>query len=308
MKIFLITTGIFFLLGVAFFLSVFGQMIFVAEITDRKAKKDKDCHLLLEGVRVTELEHKMPPLDYEFRPGTGAMPPAAKALLSPENKIAEGQRFFDSDPSQPVLWLKTAGSLADKIFLKNDVYGVDEDDAVAEGDSINEKQLGVKIASFDNPPLGVLRHIGALNHQYFLLIGDHHDSPYADAKLWLVDHTTYKQILLSEDPYYSFSRPPKIFKPEGLDGEVLVYYVGSLDWGFGGNSSRPQYSVVRLFSDAYPQGIDLVKFAFKAGTIVEVEFRDKALILTGDPTVPLTKDRLPPRLWQVDLPAGIVPI
>src|SRR5690606_25441905 len=141
-----------------------------------------------------------------------------------------------------------------------------------EGDGVNERPLGEKLASFDNPPLGVLRHIGALNHQYFLLIGDHRESPYADAKLWLINHTTYEQTQLTEDPYYSFSRPPKVFKPDGLAGEVLVYYVGSISYGFGGDSDRPEYSVVRLFSNAYPQGIDLIKFAFKAGTIVDIEF------------------------------------
>ena len=303
MKIFLITIGIFFSSILAFIVYVFCQMVFIADITERKVKKGKTHHLLTEGIQVSELEHKMPPLEYEYRPGTGAMPPAAEALLSPENKISEGERFFDSDPNISVLWLKAAGDLPDKIFLKNDVYGINETDG------LDDKQLGKKLASFDNPPLGVLRHIGALNHQYFLLIGDHRDSPYADAQLWLINHTTHEQTKLTDDPYYSFSRPPKVFKPEGLNGEVLVYYVGSIAYGFGGDCCRPQYSVVRLFSSTRPQGIDLIKFAFKAGTIVEVDFKDGALVLTGDPSRPRTdEDRLPPRLWQVNLPSGLAPI
>src|SRR5690606_17245399 len=312
MKIFLIIIGVFFLGIFAFIVYVFCNMAFIADITERKVKKGKTHHLLAEGIQVSELEHKMPPLEYEYRPGTGAMPPAAEALLSSENKISEGERFYDSDPNISVLWLKAVGDLPDKIFRKNDVYGIGEAGANAvEGDDgkdeIIERPLGKKLASFDNPPLGVLRHIGALNHQYFLLIGDHRDSPYPDDKLWLIDHTTFEQTQLSEDPYYSFSRPPKVFKPAGLDGEVLVYYVGSFDYGFGGDCSRPQYSVVRLFSSTHPQGIDLVKFAFKAGTIVDIEFKDGALILTGDPSRPRTNaNRLPPRLWKVGFPAELL--
>lgn len=301
MKIFLITFCILFLIFLAFVFYIFSQMIFIAEITERKVKKSEAYHLLTEGVQVFELEHQMPPLEWEYRPGSGAMPAAAEALLSPENTISEGERFFDDDPNVSALWLKSAGDLPDKIFLKNDVYGITVDDETG------STQLGEKLASFENPPLGVLRHIGALNHQYFLLIGDHRESPYADAKLWLINHTTYDQTLLTEDPYFSFSRPPKVFKPDGLDGEVLVYYVGSVNYGFGGDSSRPEYSVVRLFSNTHPQGIDLVKFAFKAGTIVDIEFKDGALILTGDPSRPqINENRLPPRLWKVDFPAELL--
>src|SRR5690554_2334021 len=278
-------------------------MIFVADYAEKKAQKSEAFYLLTDGVRVRELEHQMPPLEWEYRPGSGAMPVAAETLLSPENTIAEGERSYDDDPNVSVLWLKSVGDLPDKIFLKNDVYGV------TVNDEIDSTHLGEKLASFENPPLGVLRHIGALNHQYFLLIGDHRESPHADAQLWLINHTTHEQTKLTDDPYYSFSRPPNVFKPEGLNGEVLVYYVGSIAYGFGGDCCRPQYSVVRLFSSTRPQGIDLIKFAFKAGTIVEVDFKDGALVLTGDPSRPRTdEDRLPPRLWQVNLPSGLAPI
>lgn len=64
--------------------------------------------------------------------------------VSPENKISEGRRFFDSDPNRDVLWLKAVGNLPDKIFVKNDIYGIDE------VDGIDAKQLGEKIASL--PP------------------------------------------------------------------------------------------------------------------------------------------------------------
>src|SRR5690606_37222572 len=137
MKIFLITIGVFFSSILAFIVYVFCNMAFIADITERKVKKGKTHHLLAEGIQVSELEHQMPPLEYEYRPGTGAMPPAAEALLSPENTISESERFYDSDPNISVLWLKAAGDLPDKIFLKKDVYGIGKADAnanAAEGD------------------------------------------------------------------------------------------------------------------------------------------------------------------------------
>ena len=158
MKIFLITIGVFFSSILAFIVYVFCNMPFIADITERKVKKAKTHHLLAEGIQVSELEHQMPPLEYEYRPGTGAMPPAAEALLSPENTISESERFYDSDPNISVLWLKAAGDLPDKIFLKKDVYGIGKADAnanAAEGDDgkdeIIERPLGEKLASFDNP-------------------------------------------------------------------------------------------------------------------------------------------------------------
>lgn len=50
----------------------------------------------------------------------------------------------------------------------------------------------------------------------------------------------------------------------------MIYYTGSFDFAFGGDSSRPKFSVLRIYNQQYPEGRDIVRFSFKAGTVVDV--------------------------------------
>lgn len=276
-----------FLIGTAFFVYVLGGMIFVDKLAEMSVRRMKNFVLEDSSFGVVEQELDLPPLPYEIEPDSGDVPAAREILLTPENKLLDGRRVYDSDPNRTVSLLESADGNPDKVFDRNDVYAVDG------------KRLGGLIHSFVGPSLQTLRYVGGLSQKLFLLEGDPEGSQFSDSKLWQVSHSDYSRELLSEDPYFTFYRPPRIFRPAGFPGCVLVYYVDSVDYGFGGDCSRPKYSVVRLYTENYPHGHDVVRFSFRAGTIVEVKYQGGALVLYGDPSRPGSSERRPPRVWRL---------
>jgi hypothetical protein len=61
-----------------------------------------------------------------------------------------------------------------------------------------------------------------------------------------VEKSTLEKKKIAEDTYFTFVRPPVVFRPKGFGGLVLVYYTGSVNYGFGGDSSRPEFSFIRI--------------------------------------------------------------
>ena len=121
-------------------------------------------------------------------------------------------------------------------------------------------------------------------------------------RLWQVERETFNQSLIVKDPYFTFARPPMVFSPEGFNGHILIYYKESFNYGFGGDSSRPKYSFIRIYNDTYPEGKDIAQFGFKAGTIVNLEWKESSVFVTGDRSRPSQseKPRLPVRVWKID--------
>ncbi|MES2823547.1 MAG: hypothetical protein V4732_08095 [Pseudomonadota bacterium] len=283
---------------VSFVVWIILNMIFVAQITDIKVFFSKEITILIPGIAVKELEHGNKPLPATGynQTDSGAMPSAKTMLLTPDGQLVEGQRVYDDDPNVEVDYLEANGVNLPKIFLKNDIYAVDGD------------RLGRKLGEFSNPAFKVFRYAGALNEKYFLVVADAETATYVDDVLWQVRHEDFEKTIIESDPYYTFERVPKVFKPGGFDGTLLVIYSGDLSYGFGGDSSRPKFSILRAYTGKHPDGIDLVRLGFKAGTIVDIEWRDGSLILVCDPSRPSStnKQRLPSRQWQVHLPDTII--
>jgi len=275
-------------LGVGLFLTVFGRMVFIDKLAEKSVRRMKDVVIENASFQVVEIEHSLPPLPYEYRPGSGDVPAAREILLTPAGELQEGRRVFDKDPNRTVRLLESTEGKPDKVFDGNDIF------------ARKDGHLSERLHSFAEPSLQLLRYVGGINGDWFLLAGDPEGSPYANNKLWQVSHADYSRSLLTEDPYFTFDRPPRLFRPEGFAGTVLVYYTGSVDFGFGGDSSRPKHSVIRLFSEDYPSGHDIARFAFPAGTIVDIKYDNGALILYGDPSRPGSEKRLPPRLWRLE--------
>lgn len=269
------------------------RMIFIGRFTDLSVRLMTPYDLLADAVTVFEMGHGLPPLPYEYRPegGTGAV--AREVLLTPEGRIEDGRRCFDEDPNRTVWWLAAQAGQPERVFVAGDVH------AVVDG------ALERKLTRFAAPALQSVSHVDGLDQRWFLLCGDRVGQAHVDDALWQVDQVSYERHLLTEDPYFTFARPPKVFTPEGFAGTVLVYYVDSVSYGFGGDCSRPKYSVLRVFTASHPEGIDLLRFSFKAGTVVSVDYREGELIATADPSRPGGEQRLPPRLWRISFP-GLV--
>ncbi|WP_024460860.1 hypothetical protein [Marinimicrobium sp. LS-A18] len=280
--------GALFLIGFVLMAGLFFCMAFQGKLTEIVVRRMKDFVLEDACFRLAEdKSHAYPPLPREYQPGSGDVAGAREVLLTPSGTLEEGKRVYDSSSNCTVRLLEPTDDVQGKVFHRNDVF------------ALEGARIGRTLHSFSEPRLSYTGYVGGVSRHWFVLEGNPENTMGVRSKLWQVSHADYSRVLLSESPYYSFSRPPRTFRPDGFNGVVLVYYVGSVDYGFGGDCSRPKYSVIRLYSDRYPEGHDVARLSFRAGTIVDVRYEQEALVLYGDPTRPGESPSRRPRVWHL---------
>jgi len=279
-------------LGIILIAAIFGPMIFRDQITASKLKLSQEVVSLLDGIQVAEISDNEQPLPYEYQPGTGDVAAADEMLLFEDGMIEPGRRVYDNDPRKQVHVLSGNQASQSLVFKGNDVYRF-----------VNNR-LGDHIGTISSPALRSVSHVTVVTDNALLLAGYLASVPHADVRLYQINLPDWRQEEIAVDPYYTFSRPPKIFKPDGFDGVVVVYYTGEYSFAYGGDSSRPKYSVIRVYNKAFSEGRDVVKLGFKAGTVVNMSWQNGALILRADPSLPamMNKPRMPARVWRVILP------
>lgn len=291
MNIILWILGIAAILAVAFFVIVFGNMIFISQITQAKVKLSPEYTSIAEGVVIEELPYDAAPLDWE-QPDSGDYPGAKEMLLLDDGKIEEGRRVFDDDPGKEVLVAFNPLRNDAWVFIANEVF------EYADG------RLGKSVGAFPDPGFSYIDYVLPVNERFMIVDGRMAQSPYpSERRLWQVAYQGLDKTLLSEKPYYTFDRPPKIFAFDQGTEHMLVYYIGDFSFAFGGDSSRPEFSVLRLFNARHPEGIELIKIGFKAGTVIGVEKIDDGYVVITDPSLPAMADqqRQPPRKWKITL-------
>ncbi|WP_428821140.1 hypothetical protein [Microbulbifer sp. MCCC 1A16149] len=278
------------------FAYVFIRMAFVAQFTELGLLRDRVLRILLPGVSIKEAPHQLPPLEWEYESGAGAVPKATSLLLTPEGQLQPEESRFDGDPRQYVDELSGGDSQAPWILYESRIY------------QRNGDTLGREIADLSDAPFAGFGYVAGLSSEWFLVAGDVRGDKNRNSRLWQVSKKNFEIVLLEKNPYFTFSRPPKTFTPQGFDGVLVAVYSGVVSYGFGGDCSRPRYSILRAYTSTYPSGIDLARFSFRAGTIVDVDWQDGTLMVIGDPSRPAAagRDRMPPRVWRVELPDGIV--
>ena len=289
MNIFLWVVGICVSLVVILFSFVFFNMIFISQITQFKISFTDEYTPLIDGLIVTEIEHDEPALLRE-KPDTGDLEGAQEMLLYEDDSIKEGRRVFDDDPGAEVLVAENKYRHEKYVFISNEVF------------QYTEGRKGEKIGSFTSPEFSYIDFVLPVNDRYVLINGSMKDSPYpSERELWQVEYNDLNKTQLSTTPYYSFVRPPKVFIFEDANEQIVVYYTESYSFAFGGDSSRPKYSVVRIYNSEFPQGRDVIKFGFKAGTVLDVIKIDDGYQLIADPSLPAMaeKSRVSPRKWKV---------
>lgn len=287
LKILLWIIGIPLALMAAYIGYVFFNMVFIAKITDIKKSFDSEYEAKLDGIEIVEISDNESVMETEFNPGTGDIDGSKVMVFTTEGILEDRRRWFDDDPGREVEVVVRDQELKSLVFKENGIY------------EIGSKNLAKKIGSYSNPELSLVRQ--PVNKNIMLVNGDRVEAQYADPWLWQLDLNTFEKFLLTKDPYYSHSRPPKIFINKNTGEKIVIYYTGDYSFGFGGHSSRPKNSVVRIYNKQFPEGNDLASFAFKAGTIVNVDWYDNDIILTGDPSKPTgsKKDRMPARKWKL---------
>jgi len=289
MKIFLWIVGISVSLVVILFSFVFINMIFISQITQFKISFSEEYIPLIDGLTVTELEYDET-ASPEEKPETGDLEGAQEMLLYEDDSIKEGRRVFDDEPATEVLVAKNKYRQETHVFKNNDVF------------QYTDGRKGKILGSFTSPEFDYISFVLPVNDRYVLVNGSMKDSPYpSERELWQVEYDGFNKAQLSTKPYYSFVRPPKVFLFEDSNEQVIVYYTESYDFAFGGDSSRPKYSVVRIYNSENPEGRDIIKFGFKAGAVVSVIKVADGYQLITDPSLPAMaeKPRVSPRKWKI---------
>lgn len=276
------------------FLSTFFRMAFIADITEFRLKMAKEYTPLMDGVVISEISKDESPWphSWERRLSTGDVKTAAEMVLLDSGELVKGRRAFDDSPGKEVLVLERETNRPGLIFSGNQVFKVEQG------------RLGGEYGAFSELEPFTVPHVSPLNSGSFLMAGYPADTLREHLYLWQVDDITLKKTQVAKDIYYCFLRPPMVFQPKGFDGVVVVYYVGSLDYGFGGDASRPEFSYIRIYNKRYEHGVDVAKFGLKAGTIVDIKSEGHNLIATGDPSRPSAagQEPRPARVWKIDLP------
>ncbi|MCI0506529.1 MAG: hypothetical protein L0Z73_10520 [Gammaproteobacteria bacterium] len=271
--------------------ALFGPIVFVEQIGTIQLKFSRERVALLDGVQITEISDNEQPLPYEYQPGTGDVAPAESMLLAEDGTLVPERQQKEGETYKRAHVLSGINGAQTLVVVASDVYRFEHD------------RLGDHLGTFSGPALGGLRDVYAVTENALLIVGSLASDRFSQTHLYQVTLTDFHLQELAADPYYILGRPPKIFKPVGFNGAVLVYYTGSFDFAMGGDASRPKYSVIRIYTRDYPSGQDIVKLGLKAGTVVNVSWQDGAFILQADPSFPsmVKKPRMPARVWRVKI-------
>ncbi len=279
--------------AVLWFLWVFiGGLIFVRQLTEAKIRLSKEYEVLADGVR-TFRQGETPPVPDtpSLEDHKGTQSGCAEMVLLENGELSDKRRVFDDDPGREVNVLPASNNSSSLLFDRNQIFEV--------VDGRRSQVLG----AFSDPEVQSVRHVSAIDDNNLLLIATPKVEDAFHSHAYNVNRRTFEKTQVVENTYFTSARPPAVFKPRGFDGVVAVIYSETYTFAFGGDSSAPQLSTVRLYDSKNPEGKNILRFGFKAGTIVDVRFEDDKLIAVGDPTRPANENKefLPRIEWVIEL-------
>lgn len=264
----------------SYFASIFLYMMFIAQITQLRVKLSKRYKILQEGILIKELPQQ-DGLHVFDQLNNVQLSSSKKAVLLNDEVLESKGRFSDEGKEVHILEHQIKGY--ELLFDSSQIY------------QFSNKKKQSKIAELSSPKLRRVSHISSLDFDNLLLIGAPDDELGVQDKLYQINIKDFQQRLIAEDVFLSRSYVSNFEKTSlpllvvaGKDRQAVfvVYYSGKWAYGFGGDVSRPKYSVVRIYNQQYPQGKDIVKFGLKAGVIEELKFADDKIFVRCDPGQP----------------------
>ncbi|MFT6985434.1 MAG: hypothetical protein ACJAT7_001243 [Psychromonas sp.] len=264
------------------------NLIFVGKITEVKIWFSSTVQILDNNIQVEEKENVTQQVINVDRKHKSALPLSEKLDLTSQGKLIKRDIFSNEDQHTAVISLRLGNTERELIFKKNSIY------------ERQDNQIGKLLHELDLSKMKI-QSANYVNEQIVLLSGMATAPKAFGTYLWQIDLNSFEVILLTTDLYFS-SIPPKILTAKGFDGVIAIYYQDSFIFGFGGDCTQPRISTIRLYSSKYPQGHDIAKFSYKAGTIIDVSVENGVLILTGDPSRPQNgsdNHHRPARFWKI---------
>lgn len=284
MKIFLASATTLFLVGLALIIWFLTQLIFISTISKTKVKLMKPVSFLENGYRAIRSTQ----MDVSTSPSIMATddpnPHYGPAILTQDGLIKDYKVDADFSFDRPVYILNSNEKQFSRIFLNNQIYAIDDN------------RVGELIHVFRDIDISRISYALPLTNDSFLLATVSSGGKHS---LWQISHHDFTHKLLTDNLSYSIKQP-KIFKSEPLQQIILVYYSGDVTFAYGGDTSRPKYSTIRLFDNAHPSGIDIARLSLNAGVVVDIEVDKHAIIAYCDPNLPNSKSPLPWNVWRIE--------
>lgn len=264
----------------SYFAAIFLYMMFIAQISQLRVKLSKRYKVLQDGVLVEALSQQ----DglHCIRQLSNVQLNSSKKVRLLNDEILETKGRF-SDEGREVCILKDPIKGYELLFDSSQIYHFSD----------NKKQS--KIAELSSPKLRRVSHVSSLDSDNLLLIGAPDNELGVQYKLYQINIKDFQQGLIAEDIFLARSYvsdfektalPLLVVAAENVQDVFVVYYIGRWAYGFGGDVSRPKYSVIRIYNQQYPQGKDIVKLGLKAGVIKELKFAGDEIFIRCDPGQP----------------------
>jgi len=153
---------------------------------------------------------------------------------------------------------------------------------------INKNKLGEKHGALTNPDAASIDSVYKMEQGYFMMIADREKPFFRSPKLWSVNFDTLETTLISDNLYPESKRPVMCLRYIYSGDRALpsssptfdksapslsfgVYYTGFVRHGWHGDNGHPKKSIIRVYSDLFPDGKDIIEFSFNAGTIVKID-------------------------------------
>lgn len=286
------------------------SFVFIGHQAERQVSKTDPYQALTDGVSISDIPYAGPTLERDYgRPFGIDGDPNGKWLLLDNNTLKAGQRVMIDDPGKPVYRLALAPSSLSPIGI-SDPAGEDDRALIFSGSKVFSavnNRVGAELADLSNYPIGGTGYARWLNDQYMVVGGYLHTDKGTRTPLWQISYPDFSATPIVDDTFYLHVTVPAVYRFPEQNLSVLVYFTGSIAWGFGGDVNKPEYSVIRVYNDRWPAGQDIARFGFSSGIVrsVAAETTDdgqSTLVVLTDPTRPSGvegSEVLPPKQWRV---------
>lgn len=275
---------------------IFGLGVFImfniAPRTERRVRRNANNKVLTTGVTLEERASNMAPWDYCYSSLGDKSLHAQEATLQDDNTLRLNNTILESEQHNRYLLLEGPGYAF--AFKNNTLFWV------------RDRILGHEEKAWRKHNLQAVTYAAAISTTHMLIEAEPPSQQSNNLRyLYQVNIQTLEIHRIETTPYYTFNIPPKRFIDEATGVIALVYYRDNYSYSFGGDCSRPQKSIVRLYGPQHPEGRDIAEISFASGMVIDVAFEQaNKLVLIGDPSRPASynKPRLAPRVWVLTLP------
>ena len=312
------------------------SFLFVGHIAERKINRLDDFMPLAQGVSIEEVPYHGPQPQRHYG---RAEDPDAGWLIQEDSTVTPAQTYSSTESGQPAYRLPLPPGINRRAYdsrqaelwqpieerlkaLDNPPQYARSTEALllASGKVFHEQagKAGQAVGTLVDEETGEtistgIQYAAWANDRYFVMAGYQHTDKGTETPLWQGERDTFRAHKVDPDTFYLHAKLPDMYDFAEINSRIMVYFNDSLSWGFGGDVTKPKFSILRIYNATWPEGKDIAKFSFSAGMVRDIRLAEGSE--AGDATIRLQvltdparpsgaedKKERPARQWRVTLP------